>query len=80
MDGLDYVPVAANLTFVTGSTNNDVRCLNITIVDDSALEGNQTFTVKLTTSDPDVIPGINITTINIADDDGTFRTGKNNTL
>ena len=50
--------------------DNATKCVNISIVDDNALEGNQTFMVTLTTSDPDVMLGNNMTAINIVDNDG----------
>ncbi len=59
-----------NLIFTSGSTDNDVRCVDYGIMDDSALEGNQTFTVALTTSDSDVMLGIDISTVTIIDNDG----------
>jgi len=50
--------------------NNSVKCVNISLLNDEALEGNQTFIVALTTSDPDVALGSNTTIISIMDDDG----------
>ena len=70
MAGLDYVNVSSEYIFTSGSTSNATRCADISIVDDEALEGNQTFTVSLTTSDPNVVPGTNTTTIEIVDNDG----------
>ena len=59
-------------TFVAGSTDNATRCVNITILDDAALEGNQTFTLTLSTSDPDVVLGNNVTVITIEDNDSVL--------
>ena len=56
--------------FISGSANNATQCVNISIVDDDALEGNQTFLLSLTTSDSRVIVGTNLTTITIKDNDG----------
>jgi hypothetical protein len=42
----------------------------ITILDDDAPEGEQTFTLALTASDPDVTFRNNVTTITIIDDEG----------
>lgn len=57
--------------FPSGSTDGVRRCLDITILDDAdAVEGNQTFTVTLTTSDPDVLLSAVVTTITIRDNDG----------
>ncbi len=69
--GFDYVSLAPNLIFTSGSADNAVRCVNISILEDTALEGNQTFTVALTTSDPDVMLGTGMY-ITITDNDGWF--------
>ncbi len=66
----DYINISSTQIFISGSTGNDVRCLDITIVEDSALEGNQTFAVTLSSSDPDVMLENDITTITIIDNDG----------
>ena len=46
--------------------------MNITILEDDAVETNETFTVTLTTSDPDVMIGTNVTTVSIIDNDGEY--------
>ena len=66
----DYISVISPTTFASGSPDNATRCLNITIVDDDALEGDQTFISSLTTADPDVILGTTQTDITITDNDG----------
>ncbi len=70
IDGSDYIRSSSEASFASGSTNNAVRCVGITILDDDALEGNQTSTVTLTTSDPDVTLGTDMTIITITDNDG----------
>ena len=55
---------------MSGSTDNATRCVDITIIDDDALEGNQTFTVTLTTSDLSVVILSDETTVLIMDNDG----------
>ena len=65
----DYNSISSSMVFPAGSTDNATRCVGITVIDDSALEGDQTFTVTLTTSDPGVILGTNIATITIIDND-----------
>ena len=47
-----------------------MECVNVNIIDDDALELNETFTVTLTTSDPAVIFDTDATTITITDNDG----------
>ncbi len=64
--------MAANLIFISGSTNDDVRCAVIYIPEDNALEGNQTFTMTLTTPDPNVLLGTDLTIVTIADNDGKY--------
>jgi len=68
----DYIHTSNDITFNSGSAAASTGCTNISIIDDNALESNQTFTVTLTTSDPDVILGSNVTTITIVDNDGTI--------
>ena len=65
----DYTSVSSNRVFTSGSTDNDTRCVNITVEDDEALEGDETFTVTLTTSHPNVIIGQVMTTVTIMDND-----------
>ena len=36
-----------NVSFASGSMNGDTDCINITILDDDALEGDHSFTVSL---------------------------------
>ncbi len=62
--------VSSNVYFSSGSTNNDARCVSISILEDNALEDDLTFTVTLTTSDPDVVLGNYMTVITIIDNDG----------
>ena len=64
-----YRFTSSDITFPSGSTDSTQGCVSITILDDTALEENQAFTVTLTTSDPDVLRGNNVTVITIEDDD-----------
>ncbi len=72
MFNYDYRRLSSNEIFTSGSTNNAVRCVNINILDDDALESNQTFTVMLTTSDPDVNIQTSTTLLTVTDNDGWF--------
>ena len=72
MDGYDFTFPSTNLTFLRGSTDSTSECANISITDDTALEGNQTFTVTLTTSDPDVAVRNRMTLITIEDNDSVL--------
>ena len=70
MAGSDYTAVSTDEVFVPSSDTNAMQCVNITIEDDKALEGDETVIVALTTSDPNVMLKMNVTTITIMDDDG----------
>jgi len=73
LGGYDYRTVSSGAIFTSGSMNNDTRCLNITIIDDNALEGVQSFTMMLTASDPDVVLGNDVMAMTIIDNDGTIN-------
>ena len=47
-------------------------CIDVSITEDEVLEGDQTFTVILTTSDPNVLLGNNETTVIIMDSRSEF--------
>jgi hypothetical protein len=70
MAGKDYTSISEVEIFTSGSPDGASRCVDIPILDDGALEGEQTFTLTLTTSDPDVMLGNNVTTITIIDNEG----------
>ena len=73
MAGVDYISVSSNQTFPSGSTNNATRCINISISEDQAFEGDHTFTVILTTDDTSIMLGTTVTVITIIDDDGWLK-------
>ena len=61
-----------NVSFASGSMNGDTDCINITILDDDALEGDHSFTVSL---NPPALP-VKLTTpfsspVTIFDNEGT---------
>lgn len=65
--GSDYNSAVRFLTSPSGG----IECLNITIIDDSvALEGNESFMVVLSTSDPYVVLGNSQQVITIIDNEG----------
>jgi len=49
--GSDYVPVAERerVVFSAGSKSGAMQCIDITIIGDSAVEGNETFIVLFST-------------------------------
>ena len=68
--GSDYVSVSMDVVFPASTSNGDMQCIDVTIMDDSEMEGDETFTVALTTSSPVVTLGNAVTTITITDNDG----------
>jgi len=66
--GADFIGVLSTETFIPGSMDGDMKCVDITILDDDALEGDQIFTVTLTTSDPAVLLVNDELTVTIRDD------------
>ena len=71
MGGSDYVEIFMVLTFLAGSANGTMRCFDITIEDDTALEGEETFTVTLTTQDSVLLEEDEIL-VTISDNDGIY--------
>ena len=59
------------VAFLAGSTDGDMQCLTVSIVDNTVMNGAMTFTVTLITADPDVMLGNNMTTVIITDNEGT---------
>ena len=72
MESSDYTFTPSDIIFLSGSSDSTAGCVNITILDDAALEGNQTFTVTLTTSDPSVLLANDMTVITIEDNDSVL--------
>ena len=62
----DFVPVVQTLTF----NSNVLLCVDVEIYDDSVLEDTETFSITLSSSDPQVIVGaVGVASIIISDDD-----------
>ena len=55
--------------FPAGSISDTQQCINITIIDNTTVEENETFTVTLSTSNPRVELDNNVTTVTILDSD-----------
>ena len=76
MIGSDFMTHTDSVVFIAGGSN--VSCLNITIVDDEAFEGDHNFTVnvqdvRLISGDPETLlmPGsASSATVTIIDNDG----------
>ena len=68
--GTDYeAPSQQLLTFPAGTSTGVMSCVDVSITDDSAVEGDETFTVSLTSSSPIVTLGNDQVTITITDND-----------
>ena len=70
MASSDYDSLSSAVIFASGSNDRDSECVNVTITEDSVFETNETFTLTLTTLDPNVMLGNNVTTITVVDTDG----------
>ena len=67
---MDYMTVSMDVVFSAGSANGAMRCVSVSIVDDGdPLEGDETFTVTLTTASS-VILTQGTTDITITDSNG----------
>ena len=53
--GADFIGIDFELTFTSGSSNNNIQCAFVSIIDDSALEGDEGFYVLLFSRDLAVI-------------------------
>jgi uncharacterized repeat protein (TIGR01451 family)/uncharacterized delta-60 repeat protein len=67
--GLDYAPAFTSLTFGPGETN---KLIVLTILDDSLVEGDETFTLRLTNSAGVSLVGFTSASVTITDDDVDF--------
>ncbi len=56
--------------FGVGSPDGTMLCVNITILDDNLIEGDELFTVRLTLITPTLSLGLGNTDITIMDDEG----------
>ena len=58
-----------DLVFTTGSTNNAMQCIDVTVITNSARNRDETFTVTLTTANPETASVANaMTTITLPSD------------
>ena len=61
---------ASDAIFPISNGNGAMQCLSITVIEDTALEGEETFLVTLTTSNPVVMLGNTEAVVTIEDNDG----------
>ena len=71
----DYTMISMDLTFPVNSEDGATQCLNVTVLMDFLVEGNETFTVTLTlmTAELGVTLGdTTLTNVTITDNEGIF--------
>ena len=70
--GVDYTASNMGFTISMNFTDNDTRCLDVTILEDPLVEGDETFTVTLTLLTPGlgVTTGDDITAVAVTDNEG----------
>lgn len=66
--GSDYTMATQSLIFPVGNPPSTIRCIDISIIDDEAVEGDETFSVVLTVITPGVDHGNTETTVTILPD------------
>ena len=59
--------------FAVNSSNGDMQCIDVDIIDDRVLETNETFTVTLTTSNQYIHIRNNMATIDITNAESVFN-------
>ena len=68
---MDYEMVSLSLVFPVGARDGDRRCINVAVLNDTALEGSETFTVSLMATDANQPLGNDLTIVTITpDNDG----------
>ena len=67
---VDYTLDSTEITFTSGQNQsyNNTQCKTITVLDDSILEYNESFTLSLVAAHPVMIQPINTTTVVIIED------------
>lgn len=65
----DYISFNGTVSFQPASSTAPL-CVDITIINDIVLENDETFTVRLSSPDEDVIVESRDATVTISDDDG----------
>jgi len=70
-DTSDYASVSVELTF-NPFTNSSSECFTVSTFEDMSVEGDETFSLSITNSDPTATVVDGDTTVTILDDDGTL--------
>ena len=67
---MDYITLIENVVFCRGSRSGEIICVDVTIIDDTVIETEQSFTLDIDSSLAFVVgPTARVT---IIDDDGMF--------
>lgn len=66
----DYIPLLEELTFTVGAMR---VCTTLSVIEDDLVEGNEFFTVSITTTDAG-LGAITSTRVTIEDNDGKLMT------
>ena len=67
--GSDYISLSTTLEYPPGPANGSMICMSINITDDEFLEGNESFTIRLSNVVPPRVM-LSDATVTIIDDDG----------
>ena len=72
--GDDYtLPAGTSVTYSSGVSASVTECVNISTVDDDALEGDHSFTVFISSTDPSVTIGnLSAQEVTINDNEGSY--------
>ena len=75
-EGLDYLPLSSECRTLEFTLSNGLQeqCSYIEILDDSIIEGDEFFTLKLSSANPQVILARSEATVTIVDDDDNATT------
>jgi hypothetical protein len=68
--GGDYAAASGVITFAAGTRSGATFPITLTVIDDVAVEGDETFTIALVDARGAGLGGMRVTTVTIADDDG----------
>ena len=70
-EGEDFHLLRQEITFVHGATTENTLNVSINIIDDSLVEGTESFVVSGNVTTPATfVPGRDMVTVNILDNDG----------
>ena len=70
----DFRLDSTKLVFLAGTNNGTIQTLDIIIIDDDLVEGTETFVLSGRVTSPAMfLPGSNMTTITIVDNEGKCR-------